>query len=79
MTIGSDPLLLRDPLQALSAAQCSILSIELARDDLSCFTVVRMARKDIAAGNFDAGMARLRVDLDKIRTMSPVLAEFVRI
>ena len=64
--------------RALSVEQRSLLRSELAREDLSSYTVVRLARKDVEVGHFDTAMARLRIDADKLRPESPVLIELMR-
>lgn len=63
--------------KSLSKYQRAILRSELARQDLSVYTVVRMAREDLACGNFDAAVARIAVDMDKIRMHSPELARLI--
>lgn len=50
---------------------------ELARDDLSIYTVVLMAREEVAVGHFDAAVARLRVDADKILMHSRALYDLI--
>ena len=57
----------------LSPDQRETLRKELSRDDLSIYTVVRLARQDVEVGNFDAAISRLRVDADKLRAHSPII------
>lgn len=52
-------------------------SNELGDDDLSIFTAVRLARDDIARGDIETAFSRLRIDADKIRTLSPRLYELI--
>lgn len=62
---------------ALSVEQQSLMRAELSREDLSIYGAVRLARDDVSVGNFDAAMARLRIDSDKIRMVSPLLIELM--
>ncbi|WP_157649198.1 hypothetical protein [Burkholderia ubonensis] len=48
--------------------------VELDRDDLSCYAAVVPARRDALAGDIASAVARLRVDADQIRMVSPRLA-----
>lgn len=59
--------------EALSIEQRETLHRELAREDLDSYTAVRMARADVAAGHFEAAVARLRVDADKLRMLNGIL------
>lgn len=63
--------------KALTVEQREILRGELVRDDLSIYTVARMAREDVAAGRFDAAVARLRVDADKILMHNRLLYDII--
>ena len=62
---------------ALNAVQRETLQTELSRKDLSNYTVIRLARKDVEFGLFDAAISRLRVDADKLRIHSSVLNELI--
>ncbi|PEH40455.1 hypothetical protein CRM94_17220 [Burkholderia gladioli] len=53
------------------------LSNELGDDDLSIFTAVRLARDDVSQGDIETALSRLRIDADKIRTLSPRLYELI--
>jgi len=46
---------------------------ELFSDELEIYTVVRMAQQDLEEGNIKGALARLKVDADKIRPISPKL------
>lgn len=61
----------------LTADQRETLLRELAREDLSIYTAVRMAREDVSAGRLDEAFARLRIDADKIRMHSRSLYELI--
>lgn len=63
---------------ALSPLQRDALRSELSRDDLSIYAVVRLARKDVEVGHFDAAISRLRVDADKLRAHGSVLNELIQ-
>jgi hypothetical protein len=45
----------------------------LQNPELMCYSVVVMALKDINNGAYNSGIARLRIDADKIRTIDKVL------
>ena len=62
---------------ALTAAQRHQLATSLANDALSSFAAGRLARGNLAVGHYDAAIARLRVDADKLRTVDPALAALV--
>lgn len=62
----------------LSEDQRRILRNELARSDLSIFSCVALAKVELATGHYDAAIARLLVDADKIRTISRPLYDIVR-
>ena len=64
--------------RALSVEQRNILRHELDREDLSIFTCVRMARRDLDFGHFDSAMARLASESDKLRTYSKPLDELIK-
>ncbi len=64
-------------LKALSVEQREVLRRELAREDLAIYTVVRMAREEVAVEHFDAAVARLRVDADKILMHSRPLYDLI--
>lgn len=64
--------------KALTADQRQTLRNELARPELTIFTAVRLARVEVAFGHFDAAMAYLSVDGDKLRTVSPALYELIQ-
>lgn len=51
----------------LTVEQCETLERQLKREDLQIFTVVRMAQKDLAKGDLDMVLCRLRMDADKLR------------
>lgn len=57
----------------MSPFDVNLFCTELERDDLSIFTAVRLARLDVASGDMEMAVARLRVDADKIRTVSNAL------
>lgn len=61
----------------LSPADLQQLAFELTREDLQIYTVVRMARNDLAAGAVDSAVARLRVDADKLRAYDTWLNELL--
>ena len=63
--------------KALSVEQREVLRRELAREDLAIYTVVRMAREEVAVGHFDTAVARLRVDADKILMHSQPLYDLI--
>lgn len=67
-----------DQTEALTREQRSTLRKELAREDLSCYSVVIAARREVSAGHFDAAMAFLRTDADKVRMHSPELYALIR-
>jgi len=62
---------------ALSTIQRETLRKELSREDLSIYAAVRLARKDVEIGHFDAAISRLRVDADKLRMHDSVLNELI--
>jgi predicted negative regulator of RcsB-dependent stress response len=64
-------------MKTLSETQIENLKNELAREDLSGYTVVRMARKDVDKGNFDDAIIRLTIEQDKIRTLSGKLMDII--
>jgi len=49
----------------------------LSNPDLDIYTVVRMARKDLDAGDVIGALARLLVDADKIRALDAQLYEII--
>lgn len=53
------------------------LMTHLQDPDLQCYTIVRMALRDLEEGNMNAAMARLSVDADKLRCYDSVLYQFV--
>ncbi len=61
----------------LSPEQVDLLRRELARDDLSIYTVVIMARQAVQLGRFTEAVSRLRVDADKIIMHSRELYDLV--
>lgn len=63
--------------KVMSPEQIDLLSRELARDDLSVYTVVVMARQAVDLGRFGEAVSRLRVDADKIRMHSRVLYDLI--
>lgn len=60
-------------LHDLTTAERDTLRRELMREDLSIYSAIRMARKEVEAGYFDAAVACLRIDADKIRMHSKEL------
>jgi hypothetical protein len=46
---------------------------ELYNEELEIYTVVRMAQEDLENRNVKGALARLKVDADKIRPLSPKL------
>lgn len=60
----------------LHAAQ--VLAQELQREDLQCYTVVRMAKMDLERGAFETAIARLRVDADKLRCHDTAINQLLR-
>ena len=63
--------------RALTLDQQSQLRSELNREDLSIYVAVRLARMDVSTGNFGAAIACLRIDSDKLRTVSPILTDLM--
>lgn len=63
--------------RALNRDQIDVLRRELSRDDLSNYTVVRLARQDLEVGHFDAAIARLRIDADKLRMHGSALVDLI--
>jgi hypothetical protein len=63
----------------LTPEQVELLRQELAREDLSIYTVVVMARKEVELGRIDEAIARLRVDADKILVHSRELYDLIKI
>lgn len=62
----------------LSADQLYDLLDELNREDLECYTVVVLALRDIdEKRDVKTALARLRVDADKLRMVSPKLYAIV--
>jgi hypothetical protein len=62
----------------LSSDQLYDLLDELNREDLECYTVVVLARRDIDENrDVKTALARLRVDADKLRMVSPKLYAIV--
>lgn len=61
----------------LTPDQLEQLNHEVRREDLQAYTAIRMARRELAAGNVDGALATLRVDADKIRSYSPDLYALV--
>lgn len=55
------------PVSTLDDDNLALLRAELERPDLQIYSVVVMARRDLAAGDVDAALVRLRVDADKLR------------
>ena len=53
--------------QDLSAEDVRTLRRELENEDLQVYTVVRLAQRDLEAGDVETAIARLRVDADKLR------------
>lgn len=51
----------------------------LARDgNLQNLTVVRLALKDLKNSSLDSAISRLKVDLDKIRSINPDLYSYLK-
>nr|EIU2701775.1 hypothetical protein [Pseudomonas aeruginosa] len=63
----------------LTHEQVELLRKELARDDLSIYTVVVMARQEVELGRIVEPIARLRVDADKILVHSRELYDLIKI
>lgn len=63
----------------LTPEQVELLRQELARDDLSIYTVVLMARQEVELGRIDEAIARLHVDADKILAHSRELYDLIKI
>lgn len=63
--------------KALTVEQRETLRRELAREDLALYTVVLIAREEVAVEHFDTAVARLRVDADKIRMHSQPLYDLI--
>lgn len=67
----------------MSAAQreegetIAILRRELAREDLSIYTVCVMALRDLDRGDLACAIARLRVDADKLRMYDTPINEII--
>lgn len=61
----------------LKPEQIDLLRQELARDDLSIYTVIIMARQAIELGRYAEALSRLRVDADKIRMHSRELYDLI--
>lgn len=61
----------------LTPEQIDLLRQELARDDLSIYTVVIMARQAVELGRYAEAVSRLRVDADKIRMHSRELYDLI--
>lgn len=51
---------------------------ELSREDLSIYSVVRLARKDLLQGNLKVALARLLVDADKLRCFETPLNDLLK-
>ena len=53
------------------------LTAELAREDLQGYTVVRLAQRELASGQVETALARLRVDADKLRAHDTFISELL--
>lgn len=54
-----------------------LLIERLSSSELQCYTVVRMALRDISRDNISAAMTRLSIDADKIRCHDRVLYDHI--
>lgn len=61
----------------MSPSDLEAFRSELARDDLSIYTAVRLARLATDLGDVSTAIGYLRVDADKIRGISQVLYRLV--
>jgi hypothetical protein len=61
----------------MSPATLELLKDELSKPELDEYTVVVLARRDLARDDIVSAISRLRVDCDKFVTVAPLLQKLV--